>query len=55
MLPSVDKEGTKEEKEGKAGKSKEALGQFHSLPHYMRLYDSVKAAYKSYKVSFSVS
>ena len=41
------KEGEKEKT-----KSKEGLGTFYNIPHYMKLYDSLKGAFSNYKVYY---
>ena len=41
-------EGSKEAEKEKG--KKEALGSFHNLPNYMKLYDILKGAYSNYQV-----
>ncbi|XP_056004424.1 huntingtin-like isoform X2 [Ostrea edulis] len=48
------KEKEKEQDKEKEKTRKESLGVFHSLPHYMRLYDVLKGAYSNYKVSLDL-
>lgn len=42
-------EKEKEQEKEKEKARKEFLGVFHSLPHYMKLYDGLKGAYSNYK------
>lgn len=42
-------EKEKEQEKEKEKARKDSLGVFHSLPHYMKLYDGLKGAYSNYK------
>ncbi|XP_061171379.1 huntingtin-like isoform X1 [Saccostrea echinata] len=48
------KEKEKEQEKEKEKTKKDSLGVFHSLPHYMKLYDVLKGAYSNYKVSLDL-
>nr|XP_022340193.1 huntingtin-like isoform X2 [Crassostrea virginica] len=49
------KEKEKEQEKEKEKAKKDSLGVFHSLPHYMKLYDVLKGAYSNYKVSLDLT
>lgn len=47
-------EKEKEQEKEKEKARKDSLGVFHSLPHYMKLYDVLKGAYSNYKAGWSL-